>query len=67
MNFPFFFLFQKLNHVMMAMAQLLNIRMPGSYEVTFPPINPDMPPVDVPGKGPSQSGMNLETVCIILI
>ncbi|XP_036960673.1 histone-lysine N-methyltransferase 2D isoform X2 [Acanthopagrus latus] len=47
---------KKLNHVMMAMAQLLNIRMPGSYEVTFPPINPDMPPVDVPGKGPGQSG-----------
>lgn len=52
---------------MMAMAQLLNIRMPGSYEVTFPPINPDMPPVDVPGKGPGQSGMNLETVHIIII
>ncbi|CAL9703035.1 unnamed protein product [Knipowitschia caucasica] len=28
---------KKLNHVMMAMAQLLSIRMPGSYEVTFPP------------------------------
>lgn len=47
---------KKLNHVMMAMAQLLKIRMPGSYEVTFPPPNPDMPGVDGPGKGPSQSG-----------
>ncbi|XP_023280928.1 histone-lysine N-methyltransferase 2D isoform X2 [Seriola lalandi dorsalis] len=47
---------KKLNHVMMAMAQLLNIRMPGSYEVTFPSQNPDMPTVDGPGKGPSQSG-----------
>ncbi|XP_068182905.1 histone-lysine N-methyltransferase 2D [Antennarius striatus] len=47
---------KKLNHVMMAMAQLLNIRMPGSYEVTFPPQNPEMPGVDVPGKGPGQSG-----------
>lgn len=46
----------------MAMAQLLNIRMPGSYEVTFPPQNPDMPGVDGPGKGPGQSGMHLETV-----
>ncbi|XP_055079337.1 histone-lysine N-methyltransferase 2D isoform X2 [Periophthalmus magnuspinnatus] len=32
---------KKLNHVMMAMAQLLSIRMPGSYEVTFPPQNLD--------------------------
>ncbi|XP_044068115.1 histone-lysine N-methyltransferase 2D isoform X2 [Siniperca chuatsi] len=47
---------KKLNHVMMAMAQLLNIRMPCSYEVTFPPQDPDMPGVDGPGKGPSQSG-----------
>ncbi|KAM9350418.1 histone-lysine N-methyltransferase 2D [Symphorus nematophorus] len=47
---------KKLNHVMMAMAQLLNIRMPGSYEVTFPPQNSDMPGVDGPGKGPGQSG-----------
>lgn len=47
---------KKLNHVMMAMAQLLNIRMPGSYEVTFPPQNPDMPGVDGPGKAPNQSG-----------
>ncbi|XP_068454333.1 histone-lysine N-methyltransferase 2D isoform X3 [Clinocottus analis] len=47
---------KKLNHVMMAMAQLLNIRMPGSYEVTFPPQNSDMPVVDGPGKGPDQSG-----------
>ncbi|KAM3617670.1 uncharacterized protein V6R79_009414 [Siganus canaliculatus] len=47
---------KKLNHVMMAMAQLLSIRMPGSYEVTFPPQNPDMPGVDAAGKGPSQSG-----------
>lgn len=42
---------------MMAMAQLLNMRMPGSYEVTFPSQSPDMPAVDGPGKGPSQSGM----------
>ncbi|KAI3357429.1 hypothetical protein L3Q82_015860, partial [Scortum barcoo] len=47
---------KKLNHVMMAMAQLLNIRMPVSYEVTFPPQNADMPGVDGPGKGPGQSG-----------
>ncbi|XP_074500471.1 histone-lysine N-methyltransferase 2D isoform X1 [Sebastes fasciatus] len=47
---------KKLNHVMLAMAQLLNIRMPGSYEVTFPPQNPDMPGVDGPGKEPDQSG-----------
>lgn len=44
---------KKLNHVMMAMAQLLNIRMPGSYEVTFPPLNPDF---DGAGKGQGQSG-----------
>ncbi|XP_028309867.1 histone-lysine N-methyltransferase 2D isoform X2 [Gouania willdenowi] len=48
---------KKLNHVMMAMAQVLNIRMPGSYEVTFPPQNLDMAGVDGPGKGPSSSGM----------
>ncbi|XP_019751164.1 histone-lysine N-methyltransferase 2D isoform X5 [Hippocampus comes] len=47
---------KKLNHVMMAMAQLLKIRMPGSYEVTFPSQNPDMPGVDDPGKVPVQSG-----------
>ncbi|XP_035512783.1 histone-lysine N-methyltransferase 2D isoform X2 [Morone saxatilis] len=47
---------EKLNHVRMAMAQLLNIRMPGAYQVTFPPQNPDMPGVDGPGKGPGQSG-----------
>lgn len=40
---------------MMAMAQLLNMRMPGSYEVTFPS-NPDMPGVTELGKGPGQSG-----------
>ena len=45
---------------MLAMAQLLNIRMPGSYEVTFPTQNPDMSGVEGPGKGPEQSGMNLE-------
>ncbi|XP_034028297.1 histone-lysine N-methyltransferase 2D [Thalassophryne amazonica] len=44
---------KKLNHVMMAMAQLLNIRMPGSYEVTFPP---DMVGMNGPGKGCDQSG-----------
>uniref|UniRef100_A0A672Y531 [histone H3]-lysine(4) N-methyltransferase n=1 Tax=Sphaeramia orbicularis TaxID=375764 RepID=A0A672Y531_9TELE len=48
---------KKLNHVMMAMAQLLSIRMPGSYEVTFPPQNPD---VDGATKGPGQSG----TLCV---
>lgn len=47
---------------MMAMAQLLNIRVPGSYELTFPPQTPDMSGVDSPGKGPCQSGMPLETV-----
>nr|XP_046251817.1 histone-lysine N-methyltransferase 2D isoform X2 [Scatophagus argus] len=47
---------KKLNHVMMAMTQLLNIRMPGSYEVTFPPQNPDVSGADGPGKGPGQSG-----------
>lgn len=31
---------KNLNHVMVAMAQLLHIRMPGSYEVTFPPGRP---------------------------
>lgn len=46
----------------MAMAQLLNIRMPGSYEVTFPPQNPDMPGGDGPGKGAGQSGMHLKIV-----
>lgn len=46
----------------MAMAQLLNITMPGSYEVTFPPQNPDVPGVDGTGKGPDQSGMLLETI-----
>lgn len=43
---------------MMAMAQLLHIRMPGSYEVTFPPQNPDMAAVDGPGKGSEDSGMH---------
>ncbi|XP_037540800.1 histone-lysine N-methyltransferase 2D isoform X2 [Nematolebias whitei] len=47
---------KKLNHVMMAMAQLLNIRMPGSYEVTFPPQNADLPGVDGPGKKHGHSG-----------
>lgn len=51
---------------MMAMAQLLNIRMPGSYELTFPPQTPDMPGVDDSGKGPCQSGMHLGT-CYKLI
>lgn len=46
----------------MAMAQLLNIRMPGSYEVTFPPQNPDVPGMDGTVKGPGQSGMCLETI-----
>ncbi|XP_029010874.1 histone-lysine N-methyltransferase 2D isoform X3 [Betta splendens] len=47
---------KKLNHVMMAMAQLLNITMPGSYEVTLPPQNPDVSGVDGTGKGLGQSG-----------
>ncbi|KAM9855227.1 histone-lysine N-methyltransferase 2D [Aulostomus maculatus] len=47
---------KKLNHVMMAMAQLLRMRMPGSYEVTFPTQNPDMPGVEDPGKGSVQPG-----------
>ncbi|KAF7664552.1 hypothetical protein LDENG_00172620 [Lucifuga dentata] len=47
---------KNLNYVMMAMAQLLHIRMPGSYEVTFPS-NPDMPGVAGPVKGPGQSGV----------
>uniref|UniRef100_H3DC79 [histone H3]-lysine(4) N-methyltransferase n=1 Tax=Tetraodon nigroviridis TaxID=99883 RepID=H3DC79_TETNG len=46
---------KKLNHVMLAMAQLLNIQMPGSYELSFPPQNPDTPGFDGPGKSPSQS------------
>lgn len=57
--------FQKLNHVMMAMAQLLNIQMPGSYELSFPPQNPDMPGFDGPGKGPGQSGTHLESCCLL--
>lgn len=48
---------KKLNHVMMAMAQLLNIRMPGTYEVTIPPQNPEMSGGDGPAKGPGQSGV----------
>lgn len=44
---------KKLNHVMMAMAQLLNIRMPGSYEVTFPPQTPDF---EGSNKAQGQSG-----------
>ncbi|XP_041655057.1 histone-lysine N-methyltransferase 2D isoform X2 [Cheilinus undulatus] len=48
---------KKLNHVMMAMTQLLNIRMPGSYEVTFPPQNPDIPGADGPEKGAGESGV----------
>ncbi|XP_077453292.1 histone-lysine N-methyltransferase 2D isoform X2 [Stigmatopora argus] len=46
---------KKLNHVMMAMAQLLKIRMPASYEVTFPSQNPDMSGVDDSRKGSVQS------------
>lgn len=49
---------QKLSHVVMAMAQLLNIRMPESYEVTVLPPNADLPGVDGPGKDPSQSGLS---------
>lgn len=48
---------------MLAMAQLLNIQMPGSYELSFPPQNPDMPGFDGPGKGPNQSGMRGESCC----
>ncbi|MEQ2228038.1 hypothetical protein ILYODFUR_004601, partial [Ilyodon furcidens] len=46
---------KKLNHVMMAMAQLLSIKMPGTYEVTYPPPNPELPGVDGPEKGPGHS------------
>lgn len=49
---------------MMAVAQLLNIRMPGSYEVIFPPQNLDMPVVDGPGKGPDQSGRWSESIVL---
>ncbi|XP_038138588.1 histone-lysine N-methyltransferase 2D isoform X2 [Cyprinodon tularosa] len=47
---------KKLNHVMMAMAQLLHIKMPGTYEVTYSPQNPELPGVDGPEKGPGHSG-----------
>lgn len=62
----FFSLLQKLNHVMLAMAQLLNIQMPGSYELSFPPQNPDMAGFDGPGKGPSQSGTRVGGCCYSL-
>lgn len=58
----FFCRLQKLNHVMMAMAQLLNIRMPGSHELTFLPSNPDVPGVD--GKGAGQSGRGFIFICV---
>lgn len=51
---------------MMAMAQLLNIRMPGSYELTLPPQNPDMPGVDGPAKGPGQPGADFMFVCVVI-
>ncbi|KAM9785527.1 histone-lysine N-methyltransferase 2D [Neosynchiropus ocellatus] len=47
---------KKLNHVMMAMAQLLKIRMPVSYEVSFPPQNSNMPAADDPGKLTGRDG-----------
>ncbi|KAM4737415.1 histone-lysine N-methyltransferase 2D isoform 2-T2 [Anableps anableps] len=47
---------KKLNHVMMAMAQLLNIKMPGTYEVTYPPQIPELPGADGTEKGPGHSG-----------
>lgn len=43
----------------MAMAQLLDIRMPGSYEVTFPPQN-----AELDGKGPAQPGTSLRLLII---
>lgn len=49
---------------MMAMAQLLNIGMPGSYELTFPPQNPELPGGEGPGKGPGQSGVH--SVCPVV-
>ncbi|XP_027867311.1 histone-lysine N-methyltransferase 2D isoform X1 [Xiphophorus couchianus] len=47
---------KKLNHVMMAMAQLLSIKMPGTYEVTYPPQIPELPGVEGTEKGPGHSG-----------
>lgn len=49
---------------MMAMAQLLNIRMPGSHELTFLPPNPDVPGVD--GKGAGQSGRGFIFIFIFI-
>ena len=46
---------QNLNHMMVAMAQLLHIRMPGSYEVTFPS-SPGTPGATGPGNAPEQPG-----------
>lgn len=48
----------------MAMAQLLNIRMPGSHELTFLPPNPDVPGVD--GKGAGQSGRGFIFIFIFI-
>lgn len=49
---------------MMAMAQLLNIRMPSSHELTFLPPNPDLPGVD--GKGAGQSGRHFILLLLIM-
>lgn len=51
---------------MMAMAQLLNIGMPGSYELTFPPQNPELPGGDGPGKT-LQSGVHSEFVPLFIL
>lgn len=47
---------KKLTHVMMAMAQLLNMKMPGSYEITYPPQTPALPGLDGTEKEAGHSG-----------
>lgn len=49
---------------MMAMAQLLNIRMPGSHELTFLPPNPDVPGIDGKGAGQSGRGFIFIFICV---
>ncbi|XP_035595855.2 histone-lysine N-methyltransferase 2D-like isoform X2 [Oncorhynchus keta] len=46
---------KNLNHVMVVVAQLLHIRMPGSYEVAFSP-SPGRAGASGPGKEPVQPG-----------
>lgn len=50
---------------MLAMAQLLNIRMPGSHELTFLPPNPDVPGVDGKGAGQSGRGFIFGVICVL--